>query len=192
VTSDTGAPEFDPYRTDPMGLSNTCLYAAMANKHGWIKGKVLILFYSSIFVACIAAAIAVPWLYRRLSDAGTSVQRSMRKRKRLKTGPTSHLGMSRTLSVDQKSSETWEMVSQNILPGVQVSRAVVEHGNDNSYFGSRNEYSAPLKPKVRLNSAGWLSRKDERKFGGNTYKVQRRLKVRESNPKHVSKPTGWE
>ena len=88
-----------------MGLSKTCLCAAMADKHGWIKGKVLILFYSSTFIACIAAAIVVPWLYRSVSNASASVQRLMNKR--VRTGPTGHLGMTRALSADHKASETW-------------------------------------------------------------------------------------
>jgi len=64
-------------------------------------------------------------------------------------------------------------------------------GGDNFYFGPRNDYSAPLHANVQLNSAGWISREDKQTTSGRTYKVNRRVKVREQNPLHVSKPASW-
>lgn len=147
------------------------------------KGKVLTLFYIAIFVACLGAALIIPWLFRLLSSTGRAVQRSIFPRS--DSGPTGHLKANPTRAVNTDSPAS---VSRKCAVR---SHADLNPESDNSYFGPRKEYSPPLEAKVQLNSAGWISREDRLTSNGRTYKVNRRIKVREKYPKYISKPASW-
>ncbi len=136
------------------------------------------LFYTSIFIACIAAGFVLPWLYRLISRVGSAIFRIIFPRS--DNGPTSHLQLSPVPVLNHETKAS--------LAGSNTRQ---DAGGDNSYFGPRNNYSVPLRAKVNLNSAGWIRREDKETIGGRTYKVNRRLKVREKNPRYVSKPVSW-
>jgi len=155
----------------------------MANKYNWIRGKVLTLFYTTIFVACLGTALILPWLFRLISSTGRAVHQSIIPRS--DSGPTSHLKAYPTRAVKTDSPAS---VSRNCTVR---SHADLNAESDNSYFGPRNQYSLPLEAKVQLNSAGWISREDRLTTNGRAYKVNRRIKVREKYPKYISKPASW-
>lgn len=141
------------------------------------------LFYTAIFVACLGVALILPWLFRLISSMGRAVHRSIVPRS--DNGPTSHLRAHPTRSVNTDSPAS---VSRKCAVR---SHAELNTESDNSYFGPRKEYSLPLEAKVQLNSAGWISREDRLTTNGRTYKVNRRIKVREKYPKYISKPASW-
>ena len=149
----------------------------MADRYGLIRGSVEMLFYTAILVACVFAAVLIPWFFRLASKAGTTVQRCLFSRD---TGPVSHLPASPITKTNKDQSVT-----------LARARADIKSERDNSYLGPRNDYSAPLQAKVHLKSEGWIRREDRMTTGGRTYKVNRRLKVREQNPEYVSKPKSW-
>ncbi len=146
----------------------------MADRYGLIRGNVEMLFYTTSLVACVLAAVLIPWFYRLASKVGTTVQRSLSPRD---TGPVSHLPANPVTK------------DQPVI--LACTGADVKSKRDNSYLGPRNDYSAPLQAKVHLKSEGWIRREDRMTTGGRTYKVNRRLKVREQKPEYVSKPKSW-
>ncbi len=166
-----------------MGLVVLRLYAAMADKCIWIRGIVLTLFYISIFAGCLVVALALPLLYRMVCRATSALFRSIFPA--TDKGPTSHL-----------QAHSSSVIKMNSLASVSGACAVRAHADlqtarDNAYFGPMKNYSEPLQTKVQLNSAGWIRREDIQTVSGRTYKVNRRIKLREANPKYVSKPASW-
>ncbi len=155
----------------------------MADKCIWIRGTVLTLFYISILVGCLAVALALPWFYRMVCRATTTLLRSVLPG--TDKGPTRHL-----------QAYSRSVIKNNTLASISRACAVRAHtdsqtARDNAYFGPMNEYSVPVQTRVQLNSAGWIRREDRQTVGGRTYKVSRRIRVREQNPKYVSKPASW-
>ena len=166
-----------------MGLVTLRLYVAMADKCYWIRGIVLNLFYVSMFAACLVTALVLPWVFRMVCGATTALFRSIFQA--TDKGPTSHL-----------QAHSWSLIKKNTLASVSRACAVRAHtdsqtARDNAYFGPMKNYSEPLQTKVQLNSAGWIRREDKQTVSGRTYKVNRRIKLREANPKYVSKPASW-
>ena len=141
------------------------------------------LFYISIFVACAFSALVFAWLFRMITKAGSKAIRVICPGS--DKGPTSHLHVFPDSILDKERAASFS--------GARAVRSTDEShtGGDNSYFGPRNDYSAPLRANVQLNSAGWIRREDKQTVNGRTYKVNRRLKVREANLLYVSKPESW-
>lgn len=145
-------------------------------------------FYTVIFLVCLIAAVIIAWLYRLTSSIGTTIRKT--KSSRSESGPTGHVDANKDVSA------AWDVKSRNArgtLAKTHAGRSKFgyEIGEDNSYYGPRDKYAAPLHAKVQLQSAGWLHREDKTELHGSVYKVTRRLKVREKNPKYVSKPASW-
>jgi hypothetical protein len=159
------------------------LCAAIARKYSWIRGTVLTLFYISIFAACVVSALVFAWLFRLITNVGSKAIRTIRPGS--DNGPTSHLHVFPDSILDK------ERVASISRTRALRSTDDARTGGDSSYFGPRNDYSAPLHAKVQLNSAGWINREDRQTSGGRTYKVNRRVKVREQNPTYVNKPASW-
>ena len=153
------------------------------------------LIYTAIFIACIIAAVAIPWLYRLVSGAGTVILQTIIPGS--ENGPTSHLKVNSVHSHSHSQSACWSHETQGtpmISAGLHVKRLELrqEIAEDASYYGPRNKHSAPSHPRVQLPGVGWLRREDSISTAGRTYKVTRRLKVREINPKILSKPASWQ
>jgi hypothetical protein len=159
------------------------LCAAIARKYSWIRGSILTLFYISIFAASVVSALVFTWLFRLITKLGSKAIRTIRPSS--DKGPASHLHVFPVSILDKETVASVSRV-RAVRPS-DNSRS----GGDNSYFGPHNDYSTPLHVKVQLNSAGWISREDRQTSGGRTYKVNRRVKVREQNPTYVNKPASW-
>ena len=149
------------------------------------------LFYTTIFVACLVAAIIIPWLYRLIAGAGKAVHRSMLPRS--EHGPTSHLGTSPA----RHGSTAWDL-KNNHIPGMLLAREFAGQskvrqkiGEDSSYYGPLNTYSAPKYNKARMPKADWIQREDKTALIGNTYKVTRRLNTKMKMPKLLRKRSIW-
>ncbi len=153
------------------------------------------LFYTSIFIACIITAVVIPWLYRLVSGAGTVILQTISPR--CEKGPTCHL-KANSVRLRSHSLSAYRSLETHGAPIISTrthgKRPEIrqEIAEDASYYGPRNIYSAPSHARVRLPSAGWLRREDSHSEIGGTYKVTRRLKVREKNPKIESKPASWQ
>lgn len=151
-------------------------------------------FYTAIFIACVIAAITIPWLYRLISGAGKMVQQTILSGS--EKGPVSHLNTNPVYAGNNGASPPWDLVSYN-EPSAQArarakrSAAESNTGKNNSYIGPRNEYSAPLHANVDLPSFGWIQREDKPLQDGTSYKVTRRVRTREKSPKHVNRPSSW-
>ena len=145
------------------------------------------LFYTTIFVACVIAAIVIPWLYRLISGAGKAVHQTILPRS--EHGPTSHLETSPV----HNGSTPWDLRNHH-APGMLAMeyaarpKAEQKFAGDNSYYGPRNNYSA-LKPvKSRMPNAGWIHREDKPTLKGDTYRVTRRAKKFTG----ILKPLSWD
>jgi len=150
------------------------------------KGKVRMLFYTTIFVACLLAAIIIPWLYRLISSAGKVVQRTILPGS--EHGPTSHLE-----TIPVRNGSTQFDLKNHHAPGMLAveyaarPKAEQKFAGDNSYYGPRNNYSSLTPVKSRMPSAGWIHREDKPTPKGDTYRVTRRAKKFTG----VLKPTSW-
>ena len=178
----------------PLGLFRTVFVRCNGRRTELNKGKVKMLFYTAIFVVCVIAAISIPWLYRLISSAGKAVQQTIFPGS--EKGPTSHLKTTPVYSGNNGASAPWDLTSYNepmVLARVSANQAEVDQamGENTSYYGPNNVYAAPLRAKVILPSSGWIQREDKRLHDGITYKVTRRVKTREKNPKYVSRPSSW-
>ena len=145
------------------------------------------LIYTTIFVACVIAAILIPWLYRLISGAGNAVHQTILPRS--EHGPNSHL---ETHPV-RNGSSPWDLKKHHALGMLAMEyaarpKAEQKFAGDNSYYGPRNNYSA-LKPvKSRMPSAGWIHREDKQMLKGDTYRVTRRAKKFTG----ILKPLSWD
>jgi len=136
-----------------------------------------------MFAACVVSAFVFAWLFRLISKVGSKAIRAICPGS--DKGPTSHLHVFPDSILDK------ERVASFARARAVRSTDESHTGGDNSYFGPRNDYNAPLQANVQLNSAGWIRREDKHTVSGRTYKVNRRLKVREVSPHYVSKPESW-
>ena len=149
------------------------------------------LFYTTIFVACLAAAIIIPWLYRLIAGAGKAVHRSILPGS--VHGPTSHLDSSPA----RNRSNAWDL-KNNHIPGMVLARSFagqskVRHkiGEDSSHYGPLNTYSAPKYNKALMPKADWIQREDKTALIGSTYKVTRRVNTKMKMPKLLRKRSIW-
>ncbi len=153
------------------------------------------LLYTFILVACIIVAVVIPWLYRLVSGAGTVILQTISPR--CEKGPTSHL-KANSVRLHTHSLSAYRSLETHGAPIISArthdKRREIrqEIAEDASYYGPRNIYISPTHAKVQLPSAGWLQREDSHSAAGRAYKVTRRLKIREKNPKIVSKPASWQ
>jgi len=131
----------------------------------------------------VLSALVFVWIFRLITKVGSKAIRTISPGS--DKGPTSHLHVFPDSILDK------ERVASIFRVRAERSTDESHTGGDNSYFGPRNDYSAPLQANVQLNSAGWISREDKQTTKGRTYKVNRRLKVREANPRYMSKPESW-
>lgn len=176
------------------GVFKTVFVRRNGGRTGLNKGKVRMLFYTAIFIVCLIAAIIIPWLYRLISGAGKVVQQTVLPR--AKNGPTNHVETNQVSLSNTDTSSPWDLVSHHApraLARVRARQAEAEHaiGESNSYYGPRNVYSAPLCTETDMPSAGWIQREDRPTPNGASYKVTRRVRTREQNPKAVRKPSNW-
>ena len=133
------------------------------------------LFYTTILVACLIAAVILPLLYRLISSAvGAFLKTGHQRSKNL---PTSHLSYETAAALKK---DPW--VPQAVSLATNPSEARQETVGDKSNYGRRNEYAQPLQANERLNSAGWLNREDCR----SSYKIKRRT---QEELNMISKPT---
>ena len=144
------------------------------------------LFYTTIFVACLIAAIVIPWLYRSISSAGKAVHRTILPSS--ERGPTSHLGTSPV----RNGSASFDLKNHHAPGALAVEyaarpKAEQKFAGDNSYYGPRNNYSELTPVKSRMPSAGWIHREDKPTLKGDTYRVTRRAKKFTG----FLKPTSW-
>ena len=145
------------------------------------------LFYTTIFVACVIAAIVIPWLYRLISGAGKAVHQTILPRS--ERGPTNHLETSPV----RNGSTPWDLKNHHATGNLAMEyaarpKAEQKFAGDNSYYGPRNNYSA-LKPvKSRMPSADWIHREDKPALKGDIYKVTRRAKKFTG----ILKPLSWD
>jgi len=144
------------------------------------------LFYTTIFVACVLAAIIIPWLYRLISSAGKVVQRTILPGS--EHGPTSHLE-----TIPVRNGSTQFDLKNHHAPGMLAveyaarPKAEQKFAGDNSYYGPRNNYSSLTPVKSRMPSADWIHREDKPTPKGDTYRVTRRAKKFTG----ILKPTSW-
>ena len=158
----------------------------------WLdKGNVRMLFYTTIFVASLIGAVVILWLYRLISGAARAIHKTTLPRS--DTGPTSHLETSPVRNGSTPRDLKNQHVPEMLLAREYAGRPKVEpkFAGDNSYYGPHDQYSALTYTNAWMPSADWIHREDKTALIGNTYKVTRKAKTREKNPKIVSRPSSW-
>ena len=133
------------------------------------------LFYTTILVACLIAAVILPLLYRLISSVVGAVFKTGHQRST--NLPTSHLSNQTAAAF---KSDPWG--PQAVRSATNPTEARQETVGDKSYNGQPNVYAQQLQANERLKSDGWLNREDRR----GSYKVKRRT---QEELNLISKPT---
>ncbi len=130
------------------------------------------LFYTTILVACLIAAVIFPWLYRVISSVvGVFFKTGRRRSNNL---PTSHLS-NQTAGVIKKDARDPYAVRQ----ATNSTKAKQETVGDKNHSGQR---------KVHLKSTDWLNREDCRTENHSSYKIKRRS---QGELDKIRKPKNW-
>ncbi len=169
------------------------------------------LFYTALFLACVAIAAVGIWLYRSLAGAAKAVYRAMLPSSRhnfmqfgvedvgnaIQGSPTpwgwSNSGSARrAIPVRDESAKTatatpwgWPGNGRN----AQQRRAAREASG-----GGLNEAGRKFRGASRSRQTpmvGWPYREEPFESPGRKYKAERRKKARKISPDKVAKPWGW-
>ncbi len=142
------------------------------------------LFYISLFIACVISAILVLYLYHLLTDLGRAVYKGLLPSS--KNNATSHLERVRSGSKANGSQAPWGWKGSDHKTREKVSKfapPIDTAGLDGFLNKVGNEPS----------SVGWPYREDKVGFAGTAYKVKRTTTAsKQSRPGTNSKqPWGW-
>ncbi len=153
------------------------------------------LFYTTVLIGCVIAAVVIPWVHRTISNVGSTIHKTIAPQS--DKDPTSHLQTNPLAPATQSMPTHWDLQSHDAR-GMMIknynghSKDQHQPSKVNSYFCPNGEYSLPLHVRVELTSAGWIKREDRLEKGGRTYKVTRLVRARELHPRYVDKPLSWQ
>lgn len=136
-------------------------------------------FYTSLFVACVVAALLVVYLYNALVNAGRVFYRSFLPSSKDKIA--GHLSRTRYYSTRNDTPAPWGWRGNN--------GEVREHG---SHASSTSGLDAFISDHgKRSATAGWPNREEKKEFVGSAYKVSRKAGSANSRRGPRGKPWGW-
>ena len=145
-------------------------------------GKVSMLFYTSLMIASLFAALVLLWAFHLIRNASQAVLKSMTPDS-IK-GPTGHLG---TVGKSKRKSgpiAPWGWKNHNTPQNMAKTHAAKPLMRDNPYAVKKTDSS-------HLPQAGWVHREDKSELGGNSYKVSRKVNDMAAGFKTADRPWGW-
>lgn len=140
------------------------------------------LFYTSLFLASLFAALVILWAYHAIADASQAVLKSMLPSS-IK-GPTSHLGTPGKRKGKNGPPAPWGWKSHDTPKNMAKTHAAKPLMRKNPYVASGADQSH--KPE-----AGWLHRENMTELGGSAYKVSRKVSATAAGFKTADRPWGW-
>ena len=140
------------------------------------------LFYTSLFIASLFAALVLLWAYHKISDASEAVLKAMTSD--TKKGPTGHLGPVGKRKGRSGPKAPWGWKSHDTPANMAKKHAARPLMRDNPYAVKKTDSS-------HLPQAGWVHREDKPELGGNSYKVSRKVNDMAAGFKTADRPWGW-
>lgn len=141
------------------------------------------LFYVSLFVACVISALLVLYLYNVLADAGKAVYKAFLPSKR--NNLTSHVGNVRFHSKVNDTPTPWGWKGND-----HAGRKPVAKGAEMD--GATGLDAFVNKHSNESSSVGWPYREEKNEFAGKSYKVSRRKSPKKNRLQTSGdQPWGW-
>ena len=144
------------------------------------------LFYTSLFIASLFAALVILWAYHAIADASQAVLKSMMPS--TKSGPTSHLGTQGKRLRKSGPQTPWGWKSHDTPENMAKTHAAKPLMRDNPYANSDSGKSQISKAGPKT---GWVHREERSELGGNAYKVSRKVSATAAGFKTADRPWGW-
>ncbi len=158
-------------------------------------------FYTALFIASLAAALAVLWVYRTVRYNAGSVYKTVISG--AKASSTSHLKSSAAPITSGGSAAPWGWKGHETPANSAKTHAALPTEKPHwDWSGSRNEvrdqqaHDGPydnLSKRAITQKAGasWPQREEKLEFAGKAYKVTRKAPPSTSDTGTVDKPWGW-
>jgi hypothetical protein len=141
------------------------------------------LFYVSLFIACVMSALVVLYIYHALADAGKAVYRAL-----LPSSKNNITRDRRNVRFNSAISDTptpWGWNGNNHEAREYGTKPATTNGAS-GLDGFRNKHNN------ESSSVGWPHREDKVELAGTAYKVTRKTASKKSRPETNSKqPWGW-
>ncbi len=142
------------------------------------------LFYTSLFIASLLAALVILWAYHAIADVGQALFKSMLPGAK-NNGPTRHLGTHTMRPTINGTPTPWGWKSHDTPENMAKTHAAKPASmRDNPYVAS-----GASQPK--LTSSGWVHREERSELGGKAYKVTRKVSATAEGFKTADRPWGW-
>jgi hypothetical protein len=141
------------------------------------------LFYTSLFIASLFAALVVHWVYHAIADAGQALFKNMLPG--TKTGPTSHLGTKKMRTTTNGTPTPWGWKSHDTPANMAKTYAAKPASM------RQNPYTTSGSDPTQRSNAGWVHREEKSELGGKAYKVTRKVSATAAGFKTASRPWGW-
>lgn len=141
------------------------------------------LFYVSLFIACVISAIVVLYIYNALAEVGKAIYGAILPSS--KNNVTRHRRNVRFNSAISDTPTPWGWNGND--------QEVREHGSKPATANGASVLDGFLnKQSNDTSSVGWPHREDKVEFAGKSYKVTRKTASKKSRPGTNSKqPWGW-
>ena len=141
------------------------------------------LFYTSLFIASIFAALVILWAYHAIADAGSAIMKTMLPS--AKKGPTSHLSAQSAQPSYSGAPTPWGWKSHETPTNLAKTHGVKPANS------AGIQYSKPKNPKPSRPGTGWVEREERSELGGKAYKVTRKNVAMAEGFKSADRPWGW-
>lgn len=141
------------------------------------------LFYVSLFIACVISALVVLYIYNALADAGKAVYRALLPSS--KNNVTRHRRNVRFNSAISDTPTPWGWSGND--------HETREHGSKPATANGTSVLDGFLnKQSNETSSVGWPYREEKVELAGTAYKVTRKTASKKSRPGTNNKqPWGW-
>ncbi len=141
------------------------------------------LFYTSLFIACVFAAFLAIWAYHAIADASQAIMATMLPR--TKKGPTSHLGTQTQRNRKHGTQTPWGWKNHQTPATIAKTHAAKPQHT------SFDDLAVTGSKKSDEHRENWVRRENKSELGGNAYKVTRQANATAEGFKQADRPWGW-
>ena len=139
--------------------------------------------YTAIFVACIVAAVIIPWVYRLLTSSGSKLRQQVLPKP--DRGPTGHLKLQPSNTSRQRVVAQWQLSRRELLADAHDSKPKTTHNDSHNkmYYGPTNNFNASSSASSQPERGQWVERRYIATSTGNSYSMKARAKKEDRFPK---------
>jgi len=139
--------------------------------------------YTAIFVACIVAAVIIPWAYRLLTTTSNKLRQQVIPKP--DRGPTGHLKLQPSNTSRQRAVAQWQLRKRDLMVDAHNSKPKTTHNDsgDKLYYGPINNFNASLSANSQPARGQWVERRYIATAAGTSYKMNARARKVDRFPK---------